>query len=227
MTDLKAIAPGIAAALAATLAATVAFGHGDMTPQAVDTRGLPAFGEDWLAENPFRSAEGDLRETALEVGAQGYNSNCARCHGLEVISGGLAPDLRYLEPSDWGDEWYVERFRRGYIQNGTTKMPSFDGLLSQEAAWAIRTYIETRPDLDQLDAIAGERQALIDRLSASVGDAGALGAIADDLLALSASVDTAYGEGEADTPMTRAAALLKARPDAAEKALAVLADGLD
>ncbi|MEM6487074.1 MAG: cytochrome c-550 PedF, partial [Pseudomonadota bacterium] len=190
-------------------------------------RGLPTIGAEWLAENPYRTADGALREAALQVGAEGYNSNCARCHGLEAISGGLAPDLRYLEPSDWGDEWYVERFRRGYTQNGVTKMPSFDGLLSQEAAWAIRTYVETRPDPDQLDAIETDRRALMARLTASDGDADAIGAIADDLLTLSSSVDTAYGEGQADTPMARAAAILRADAAAADKALTVLADGLD
>ncbi|MEL7347819.1 MAG: cytochrome c-550 PedF, partial [Pseudomonadota bacterium] len=152
MIDRNASIVGLSAALVASLA----FAHGDMTPQEVDTRGLPTVGDDWLAENPYRAAEPAIRSTALQVGAEGYNSNCARCHGLEAISGGLAPDLRYLEPSAWGDEWYVERFRNGYTQNGVTKMPSFDGLLSQEAAWAIRTYVETRPDPDQLDAVSGE-----------------------------------------------------------------------
>ncbi|MEM6358382.1 MAG: cytochrome c-550 PedF, partial [Pseudomonadota bacterium] len=112
---------------ATALVATIALGHGDMTPQAVDTKGLPEVGEEWLAENPYRNAEGDVRARAIEVGAAGFNSNCARCHGLEAISGGLAPDLRYLEPSAWGDEWYLERFRSGYTQNGVTKMPSFEG----------------------------------------------------------------------------------------------------
>ncbi|MEM6422848.1 MAG: cytochrome c-550 PedF, partial [Pseudomonadota bacterium] len=138
-----------------------------------------------------------------------------------------APDLRYLEPSAWGDEWYVERFRKGYTQNGVTKMPSFDGLMSQEAAWAIRTYIETRPDPDQMDAVATERRALLDRLEASASDVSAVDAIADELDTLSAGIATAYGEGVADTPMARAAALLRADPDAAQKAVAVLADGLE
>ena len=61
------------------------------------------------------------------------------CHGLEVISGGLAPDLRYLEAEEYGDEWYMERFISGYTQNGITKMPAFGELLGQDAAWAIRS----------------------------------------------------------------------------------------
>ncbi|MEO0960484.1 MAG: cytochrome c-550 PedF [Pseudomonadota bacterium] len=212
---------------ATALVATLALGHGDMTPQAVDTKGLPEVGEEWLAENPYRNAEGDVRARAIEVGAAGFNSNCARCHGLEAISGGLAPDLRYLEPSAWGDEWYLERFRSGYTQNGVTKMPSFEGLLSQEAAWAIRTYAETRPDLDQLEAIASERRSLMQKVDEAAGDPATLSALADELAALSETVATAYGEGTADTPMARAAVLLRASPEAAEKAVSVLADGLD
>ena len=41
----------------------------------------------------------------------------------------------------------------GYTQNGITKMPAFGELLGQEAAWAIRTYIETRPDDGALGAV--------------------------------------------------------------------------
>lgn len=130
------------------VASSVAFGHGDVAPQAVDTSGLPQLGEEWLEENPYRAVDQDVHDRAVEVGASGYNQNCARCHGLEAISGGLAPDLRYLEADLDGDEWYIERFVNGYTQNGITKMPAFGELLGQEAAWAIRTYIETRPQED-------------------------------------------------------------------------------
>jgi len=107
---------------------------------------------------------------AVKVGASGYNQNCARCHGLEVVSGGLAPDLRYLEANFDGDEWYVERFRYGYTQNGVTKMPAFGELLGQDAAWAIRTYVETRPDDGALDDFSDDLKAIRDDLV--VGDCG-------------------------------------------------------
>lgn len=87
---------------------------------------------------------------AVDIGAKGFNSNCARCHGLEAISGGLAPDLRYLDASDMGDEWYLDRILHGDEQNGAVKMPPFDGILNQQAIWAIRIYIETRPGADEL-----------------------------------------------------------------------------
>ena len=124
----------------------VSHGHGDVQPQAVNTEGLEPAGEEFLDENPYRLAGGEQYALAIEIGASGYNQNCARCHGLEVISGGIAPDLRLLEAGEFGDEWYMERVRKGYSQNGAYKMPPFEALLSQEAMWAIRSYIETRPE---------------------------------------------------------------------------------
>jgi mono/diheme cytochrome c family protein len=44
--------------------------------------------------------------------------NCARCHGLDAESGGIAPDLRYLEVGDAGDEWYIQRFQHGSSHDG-------------------------------------------------------------------------------------------------------------
>ncbi len=123
----------------------VSHGHGDVQPQAVDTEGLEEIGEEYAEENPYRLKGGDQYELAIKIGASGYNSNCARCHGLEAISGGIAPDLRKLEDGIFGDEWYLERVRKGYSQNGAYKMPPFEELLSQEAMWAIRSYVESRP----------------------------------------------------------------------------------
>lgn len=132
---------GLAVAAAALMAVGVARvqAHGDVVPQAVDTKGLEQLGEKWRSKNPFVG-----NETAIKIGASGYNQNCARCHGLDVISGGLAPDLRYLEKGEVGDEWYMERIRGGATINGVTKMPAFEGVLSQEAMWAIRAFIESK-----------------------------------------------------------------------------------
>ncbi len=115
--------------------------HGDAVPQPVDTQGLEPLGKKWLKRNPYKE-----NEIAITIGSSGYNSNCARCHGLEVKSGGVAPDLRYLEDDEEGDSWYIMRVREGYHQGGVTKMPKFEGLISQEAMWAIRTYIDSRPE---------------------------------------------------------------------------------
>lgn len=116
-----------------------AFAHGDVTPQPVDTTGLPSVGPDWLEKNPYRG-----NELATKIGHSGFAQNCARCHGIDAESGGIAPDLRYLDKGEDGDAWFVNRIRHGYTQNGVTKMPAFEGILSQEAMWAIRTYLDSR-----------------------------------------------------------------------------------
>ena len=120
-------------------------GHGDVQPQAVDTGELRELPEEFELENPYRVEGGEQYALAVEIGSSAYNQNCARCHGLQGISGGIAPDLRMLEDGEFGDEWYMERVRKGYTQNGTYKMPPFSEILSQEAMWAIRSYTETRP----------------------------------------------------------------------------------
>lgn len=120
-------------------------GHGDVQPQPVDTEGLRELPEEIELENPYRLEGGDQYALATEIGSSAYNQNCARCHGLQAISGGISPDLRKLEDGEFGDEWFMERVRKGYSQNGTYKMPAFDSILSQEAMWAIRSYTETRP----------------------------------------------------------------------------------
>jgi len=128
---------GLALAAAAAGSAP-AFAHGDMTPQPVDTTGLDKLGDAWKDANPFR---GNPR--AIEIGASAFNQNCARCHGLGAVSGGIAPDLRYLESGDSGDEWFKERVINGAVRNGVTYMPRFGEALGQEALWAIRSWLET------------------------------------------------------------------------------------
>lgn len=133
----------VACLIGASLALTTAKvnAHGDVQPQPIDTTGLNSLGDGWRDQNPYSG-----NKVAITIGSSGYNQNCARCHGLEVISGGLAPDLRYLEKGQSGDEWFLERIRRGATINGVTKMPAFEGIISQEAMWAIRAYIESKHD---------------------------------------------------------------------------------
>ncbi|CAO3455930.1 cytochrome c-550 PedF [Azospirillum sp.] len=130
-----------AAALAGVLALALpgpVHAHGDVVPQAVDTSGLEKLGDKWRDSNPYRS-----NQRAIEIGSSAFNQNCARCHGLGAVSGGIAPDLRYLEKGDAGDEWYKERVINGSIRNGVTYMPAFGEALGQEALWAIRSWLET------------------------------------------------------------------------------------
>ena len=210
--------------------ATLVSAHGDVAPQAVDTAGLPATGDEWLTENPYRvdAAGQDVWDRAIEVGASGYNQNCARCHGLGAVSGGLAPDLRYLEAEEYGDEWYVERFRTGYTQNGITKMPAFGELLGQDAAWAIRTYIETRPDTDMMDEASDELKAMRDQMEGYTSDTA--GADPDALKArlseIASGIDTLSGAPVADSVAYRAANLIDGTPEGYKSAAEALTIGL-
>ncbi len=138
---------------AGLLAGSTAWAHGDVTPQAVDTKALPPLGTALKTENPYRG-----HKEAIKVGASAYNQNCARCHGLEAISGGIAPDLRKLD-NDCStmkveakkkacvveiDQYFASSVFKGKVRNGAVYMPPFDGILNQEAVWSIKAYLETR-----------------------------------------------------------------------------------
>jgi cytochrome c-550 PedF len=119
----------------------------------VDTHELPSLGEQWRSENPFRK-----NEKAIRIGSSAFNQNCARCHGLEAISGGIAPDLRRLDNDcatqkneqkkaacvKENDNYFSTTVRHGRTRNGAVYMPPFEGTLNQEAVWAIKAYLETR-----------------------------------------------------------------------------------
>ena len=196
----------------------------------VDTGNLPPTGEEWLTENPYRAetAGREVWQEAINVGASGYNQNCARCHGLEAISGGLAPDLRFLEAEEYGDEWYIERFREGFTQNGTTKMPKFGDSLGQEAAWAIRTYIETRPDEDAMAEVSDELKSIRDMLAEYATDANE--ADPDVIIArlneIGGGIETHSGAPIADSIALRAAHQIDGTPANYAKASEILTIGL-
>lgn len=204
---------------------TIAYAHGDVAPQPVNTDALPDVGEEWLIENPYRAeAVGEeVWWTAVTIGDSAYNQNCARCHGLGVVSGGLAPDLRFLEAAEYGDEWYAERFIHGYTQDGTTKMPAFGEILGQKAAWAIRTYIETRPEDGALDAYSTRLSAIRDELLAGDGDQAAL---REELMAIALEVNTASGAPVADSAAKRAALVLDGGAEGKKHAADALTIGL-
>lgn len=121
------------------LGSTTALAHGDVVPQAVDVSTLKPLGEELAKSNPYR---GD--KEAVRVGASAYNQNCARCHGLDAISGGISPDLRNLEVDEETDQYFAQSVLRGKVRNGAVYMPPFQGILPQEAFWAIRAYVDTR-----------------------------------------------------------------------------------
>jgi cytochrome c-550 PedF len=148
------ITAGLAACL--SLGSLLAMAHGDVVPQSVDTHTLPQLGDKWLENNPYSS--GEAHKEALRIGSSAYNQNCARCHGLEAISGGISPDLRKLDNDCMSlgsdekklacfqeiNDYFVSTVRRGRTRDGRVYMPPFEGILTQEAMWSIKTYLETR-----------------------------------------------------------------------------------
>jgi cytochrome c-550 PedF len=151
------IAAGALALSAAALTSLWASAHGNVIPQAVDTTGLPTLGDKWRDENPYRT-----NKLALKIGSSAYNQNCARCHGLEAESGGIAPDLRLLDRDCTDiknetkkkacyketDKYFLTSIRHGKVRNGAVYMPPFEGVFNQEAMWAIKTYLESRRAAD-------------------------------------------------------------------------------
>jgi len=121
------------------------FAHGNVVPQPVDTSALPDIkpsNDTWLTVNPYR-ADAAVYATAQKIGESAYGQNCARCHGLEAISGGIAPDLRYLDVKDAGDEWFANRCHHGSVRDGKVYMPPMGDILGQKACWAIRSWLDT------------------------------------------------------------------------------------
>ncbi|OZC35602.1 cytochrome c-550 PedF [Marinobacter vinifirmus] len=139
MTMPISIRPLIAIVLAG--AAGLAMAHGNVTPQPVNTGNLPSLGDEVRMENPFREGNelSEYHSEAVKVGESAYAGNCASCHGIRAMSGGLTPDLREL--TEWDDEYFITR-----VRNGTDRgMPSWKKSLDQNAMWAIRTYVESLP----------------------------------------------------------------------------------
>ncbi|WP_157218123.1 cytochrome c-550 PedF [Flavisphingomonas formosensis] len=140
---------GVALAVAAALMVGTVSGrvmaHGNVTPQPVDTSALPDLqpnNDSWVTKNPFR-ADPQVYAKAQKIGESAYGQNCARCHGLEAISGGIAPDLRYLDVKEDGDEWFIERCHHGSVRDGKVYMPPMGDVLGQKACWAIRSWLDT------------------------------------------------------------------------------------
>lgn len=205
-----------AAALALCLTSTLAHAHGDVAPQPVNTEGLPDLTGGWEFENPFRDPESEHWERALRIGDSAYNQNCARCHGLEVVSGGLAPDLRFLMAEEMDDEWFLERIRRG----SGDRMPAYEDLMNQQAMWAIRTYIETRPDPDGIaefmprlrdirDGLREKQEAIAAGAATEQDYADEITALHVELMEIAVAVPTISGAPKADSIARRAAVILE------------------
>ena len=76
------LALGLAAALCGpSVAATP-------EPPRVDLSGLPALGDGWREDNPYRG-----NPQAVDTGRAIYAQSCARCHGAEATKPGPASSL--------------------------------------------------------------------------------------------------------------------------------------
>lgn len=75
----------------------------------------------------------------IELGGKLYNGYCANCHGINVISGGLVPDLRYLgedEHAQFADIVKGARVARG--------MPSYGHVIPDEQIELLHQYVIKR-----------------------------------------------------------------------------------
>ena len=126
--------------LMGSLVSPIVLAHGDVQPQPVDVSTLKPLGATLLEENPYR---GDPE--AIRVGSSAYGQNCARCHGLQGMSGGMSPDLREMEIDKESDKYYLAVTLKGRARNGKVYMPPFHETMSQEAIWAIRAYTDSLP----------------------------------------------------------------------------------
>lgn len=108
-------------------------------------------GNDTLPEAPQFSRPAmdppafDFSEEMVAMGAPLFETHCGHCHGAGVIGVGLMPDLR-RSPYIHDAQAFTQVVRGGaLIPKG---MASFDDVLSEEQAQAVRAYIILRANQD-------------------------------------------------------------------------------
>ena len=76
----------------------------------------------------------------IAKGAALYAGNCRLCHGLNVVSGGMTPDLRYMTPETH------KQFKQIVLYGARAKqgMAPFADMFSEQDADAIHAYIIDR-----------------------------------------------------------------------------------
>ena len=143
----------------ATLAASLLTAHAaqayEVVKPLVDTTSLPASAKTWDEPNPLRS-----NKDAAVIGRSAFNQACAQCHGADANgSRSPAPDLRRmglgcrriqdeaLRTRCMGDAdaFFVKSVRYGKQKFGIVHMPPWEGVLSPEVVWSIRSFVETAP----------------------------------------------------------------------------------
>lgn len=125
-------------------------------PPKTDTSGLPPLGDTWLDSNPYRG-----NTAIVSTGRALFNESCAICHGTDGNPKNQpGPNLLRLHRgcqkvedsalltrclSDV-DHYFVKSVRGGKRVLDVQHMPPWEGVLPQEAVWAIKTFIEARID---------------------------------------------------------------------------------
>ncbi len=84
----------------------------------------------------------------IAEGKKLYGRNCVMCHGVDVVSGGLNPDLRYSKLLD--DDGYFDVVLGGKFKD--QGMVSFAKNINRQQAAAIRAFIIQRATEDKLEA---------------------------------------------------------------------------
>lgn len=148
---------GLAVALlgAASVAAQQISTEPITTPVTVDLSALPALGTPWLEDNPYRG-----NAKVAEIGRTLFNQACARCHGDDGnATHHVGTDLRRLDSYCFvkikdaatrrhclrdNDHYFKESVLRGKIRVGVAHMPPWEGVLSQEAVWSLRSFLESQ-----------------------------------------------------------------------------------
>lgn len=165
MRSLQRLAATAWLGLAASLAIAA---EPPLAPPAALLKDLPPLGETWRVDNPYR---GDAQVAA--IGRSLFNESCARCHGPDGdATRYVGNDLRMLDiychrriedPQARAhcvrdnDDFFKLSVLEGKRRAGVTHMPAWKDVLSQEAIWAIRTFLESRRPAkdDKLPPAAG------------------------------------------------------------------------
>ena len=127
----------------------------ERVPPQVDTSPLPAQAQTWTEPNPLRG-----NPQAATIGQVAFNQSCAKCHGENANGARMpAPDLRRIGTRckrieddalrqrclGDADPFFIKSVRYGKQKFGIVHMPPWEGVVSPELAWALRSYVETAP----------------------------------------------------------------------------------
>lgn len=122
-------------------------------PPQVETSALPAAPLPWSETNPYRG-----NPLAAAIGHAAFGQACSGCHGPDAEAARApAPDLRRIgrackrvdDPALQqrclrdADVYFRDSVRQGKVKVGVRHMAAWEGILTPELVWAIRTFVES------------------------------------------------------------------------------------